>query len=148
MSTTKVYTLGKKEHLCKLRLIDLLFSGGAETIMAWPVRMVCLLVDKESRQDAAVQVMMSVSKRYFKHAVDRNRVKRQLRESFRLHRQDLMAWLKQHPQKQLLVAYIWQDDKLHESVDVDKAMLKAMNQLMSRLTPDGQIEHKGKKAKS
>lgn len=142
---TTGYTLGKKEHLCKQKLIDLLFSGKAETFMAWPVRMVCLLVDKKSEQDASVQLLVSVSKRYFKHAVDRNRVKRQLRENFRLNRQDLMAWLEQHPEKQLLVAYIWQDGKLHETEVVKKAMLKTMKLLGDRLTPDGQIMHKGKK---
>lgn len=145
---TKDYTLGKKEHLCKQKLIDLLFSGRAEAFMAWPVRMVCLLVDKKSEQDASVQLMVSVSKRYFKHAVDRNRVKRQLRENFRLNRQDLMAWLEQHPQKQLLIAYVWQDGKLHETADVMKAMLKVMNHLMDRLTPDGQLMGKSKAVKA
>lgn len=145
---TADYTLGKNEHLCKQKLIDLLFSGSAETFMAWPVRMVCLLVDKKCEQDASVQLLVSVSKRYFKHAVDRNRVKRQLRECFRLNRHDLMAWLEQHPQKQLLVAYVWQDGKLHETVDVRKAMLKAMKLLVDRLTPDGQLIGKSKTVKS
>ena len=145
MSKDQKYTLGKEERLCKQRLIDELFSGKAETLMAWPIRMVCLLVDKQQEQAAGVQMMVSVSKRFFKHAVDRNRVKRQIRESFRLHRQELMEWMAGHPQKQLLVAYIWQDDKLQDSAVVEKAIIKLANMLSERLTPEGQLVHKGKK---
>lgn len=148
MSINKVYTFAKEEHLCRLAYIEQLFSGQAETFMVWPVRMICLLVGKKSESDAATQVMVSVSKRYFKHAVDRNRVKRQLRESFRLNRLDLMEWLQQHPQKQLWVAFVWQDEKLHDSADVKKAIVKLLGQLTDRLTPEGILKPKNKKSKS
>lgn len=83
MSTDRNKTFGKKEHLCKLTLIEQLFGGGAKAMTAWPMRMVFLLVDKKDEQAPSVQVLISVSKRYFKHAVKRNRVKRQIREAFR-----------------------------------------------------------------
>lgn len=82
MSTDRNKTFGKKEHLCKLTLIEQLFGGGAKAMTAWPMRMVFLLVDKKDEQAPSVQVLISVSKRYFKHAVKRNRVKRQIREAF------------------------------------------------------------------
>lgn len=147
MSINKVYTFAKKEHLCRQTLIERLFSGQGETFMVWPIRMICLLVDKKCESDAAIQVMVSVSKRYFKHAVDRNRVKRQLRESFRLNRQEVMAWLEQYPQKQLLVAFVWQDEKIHDSAVVKKAMVKLLGQLADRLTPEGTLSPKSKKGK-
>ena len=89
MSTDRNYTFVKKEHLCKLTLIEQLFGGGAKAMTAWPMRMVFLLVDKKDDQAPTVQVLISVSKRYFKHAVKRNRVKRQIREAFRYQKQEL-----------------------------------------------------------
>ena len=69
MSSDRNKTFGKKEHLCKLTLIEQLFGGGAKAMTAWPMRMVFLLVDKKDEQAPSVQVLISVSKRYFKHAV-------------------------------------------------------------------------------
>ncbi len=50
MSTDRNKTFGKKEHLCKLTLIEQLFGGGAKAMTAWPMRMVFLLVDKKDEQ--------------------------------------------------------------------------------------------------
>lgn len=134
MSEKGLYTFGKKEHLCKHTLIDKLFGGEASQQKAWPLRMMYLLADKPNEQDAALQVLVSVSKRYFKRAVKRNRVKRQIREAFRLQRGILMEALEKLPQKQLLVAFIWQDDKLHESELIDHKMAKLLKGLSEKLT--------------
>ena len=87
MSTDGKNTFRKKEHLCKQTLIEKLFGGDAKATTAWPIRMVWLLVDKKDESEASLQVLVSVSKRFFKRAVKRNRVKRQIREMFRHHKQ-------------------------------------------------------------
>ena len=73
MLTENDNTFGKREHLCRKTLIDQLFSGKARALTAWPLKMVYLLVDKKEQESAPVELMASVSKRFFKRAVKRNR---------------------------------------------------------------------------
>lgn len=129
MSTDRIYTFGKEEHLCKLTLIERLFGGGAKAMMVWPMRMVWLLVDKKEESETSLQVLVSVSKRYFKRAVKRNRVKRQIREAFRHHKQELLPLMEQYADKQLLVAFVWQADHLLTSAKVEHKMNKLIHSL-------------------
>ncbi|MGN0222266.1 MAG: ribonuclease P protein component [Prevotella sp.] len=111
MSATPL-SFGKKEHLVSKKLMEMLFSGGAaKSMVAYPVRMVYMMVDNPDAEPS-VQVMVSVSKRYFKHAVKRNRVKRQLREAYRTNKQVLWQALQPVPQKRMVVALIWMTNEL------------------------------------
>lgn len=73
----------KKEKLKSKKLIDLLFTEG-KSVSAYPLRLVFLETTFED--DVLTKTGVSVSKRNFKSAVDRNRVKRLLRESYRLNK--------------------------------------------------------------
>ncbi len=77
----------KSERLKGKNTIDLLFSKG-KSVSKYPLRLVYVAVEKESEAD--VQVGVSVSKKYFKKAVDRNYFKRVLRETFRLNKHIIM----------------------------------------------------------
>ncbi len=133
MLTEIDYTFGKKEHLCKRMLIDKLFSGKSRALTAWPLKMVYLVVDRNNEQDAPVEVLISVSKRFFKRAVKRNRVKRQIREAYRKQKLALLERMNLMPDKQLLLAVIWQDDKLHDSAEIDAKMHKNLQRLVEKL---------------
>ncbi len=74
------FTLGKLERLKSKKLIEKLYKDGI-SIKSYPLRIVYLQTEHTSSFPA--QVGVSVSKRNFKHAVDRNRIKRLLRESYR-----------------------------------------------------------------
>ena len=134
MLTETDNTFGKREHLCKQTLIDQLFSSGKAHVMtAWPLKMVYLVVDKTDEQSASVELMVSVSKRFFKRAVKRNRVKRQIREAYRTQKHELMERMAQMPDKQLLLAVIWQDGKLHDSAELNAKMNKNLQRLVEKL---------------
>lgn len=133
MLTETDNTFGKREHLCKQTLIDQLFSGKAQVMTAWPLKMVYLVVDKTDEQSASVELMVSVSKRFFKRAVKRNRVKRQIREAYRTQKHELMERMAQMPDKQLLLAVIWQDGKLHDSAELNARMNKNLQRLIEKL---------------
>lgn len=136
MSTDGMFSFGKEEHLCRRTLIDQLFGGGAQVLKAWPLRMVYLLVDKKDGGEADLQVLLSVSKRHFKRAVKRNRVKRQLREAIRHHKQDLEARIAQLEGKQLLVAFAWQANWLLDSDKIESKVEKLMRQLTHGLSAE------------
>ncbi|MCL7989048.1 ribonuclease P protein component [Sphingobacterium sp. lm-10] len=73
-------TFKKEERLCSVRLIQSLFHSGSSFVV-YPFRVVCHF---EDRDVGSAQVLISVSKRRFKLAVTRNRIKRRMREAYRL----------------------------------------------------------------
>ena len=133
-------TFGKAEKLCSKILVGRLFGGKSSSLSAWPVRAVFQTVDAASLPETpCVQVLVSVSKRYFKRAVKRNRVKRQIREAYRKHKDQLVDSVSQMPDKRLLVAFIWQDDKLHDSDKVERKVASLLQRIAEKVVscPDG-----------
>lgn len=85
------YTFGKHERLCCKRMIDRLYAEG-HRIHAFPYS----LQWRFESLDQPCQTMIVAPKRKFKHAVDRNRVKRLTRECWRLRKQILYHYLQSH----------------------------------------------------
>ena len=83
-------TFGKQEKLKSRKLIGKLFDEG-ESVKKFPVRLVYLQTEHTSNFPA--QIGFSVPKRNFKRAVDRNRIKRLLREAYRLQKNELYQQL-------------------------------------------------------
>jgi ribonuclease P protein component len=79
---SETFDFKRDEHLKSKKNIDLLFAKG-KGVSSNPVR---LIYYKEEKERSLPQVLFSVSKRNFKKAVDRNRIKRQMREIYRLNR--------------------------------------------------------------
>ncbi|GET45598.1 ribonuclease P protein component [Capnocytophaga felis] len=75
------YSFPKSERLRKLKHIQQLFSEG-KSVQSYPLKMIFLSV--EDNLESQFQVLVSVPKRGFKRAVHRNRIKRLIRESYRL----------------------------------------------------------------
>ena len=73
-------TLGKEERLKSKTLIGKLYKEG-KSVKTFPLRLVYVQVEHSSKYPT--QVGVSVPKRNFKKAVDRNRIKRLLRETYR-----------------------------------------------------------------
>lgn len=76
----KQFTLGKEERLKSRKQTELLFSEGKKFIIA-PFR---FHYSFSKAEKASMQFGAGVSKRNFKKAVDRNRIKRLMREAYRL----------------------------------------------------------------
>ena len=80
-------TYPKNEKLKSKHIIDLLFSEG-KSVSKYPLRLVYVPLDENETEP--IKVGVSVSKKYFKKAVDRNYFKRVLRETYRLNKQILL----------------------------------------------------------
>lgn len=86
-------TFKKEERLCSVRLIQGLFHNGSSFVV-YPFRVVYQTVPGS---DVPAQVLISVSKRRFRQAVKRNRLKRLMREAYRLEKASgLYAFLQEH----------------------------------------------------
>ena len=122
-------TFSKKERLCSSTLIDRLFSEGNRQISVFPVRLVWLLADDIE----GVQVLISAPKRNFHHAVDRNRIKRQIREFYRTGSSSLKETVALKG-KGLALAFLFNDNKLWESDKLDQRLSQAMEKLVETVS--------------
>ncbi|MCM4167835.1 ribonuclease P protein component [Arenibacter sp. H213] len=77
------FTFPKKEKLKSKKLIEKLFAEGM-TVTQYPIRLIYLKTTLED--DAKIKAGVTASKRNFKSAVKRNRIKRLMREGYRLNK--------------------------------------------------------------
>ncbi len=87
-SAIMAFTHPKSEKLKSKKTIDALFSSG-KSVSKYPLRLV--YVAQAFDDDATIKLGVSVSKKYFKKAHDRNYYKRLLRESYRLNKHLLLC---------------------------------------------------------
>lgn len=124
--TERRYTFKKEERLCSKKLIERLFAGGNKSFPAFPLRVVYMkLSPEENTADASI--LISVPKKRFKHAVKRNLVKRQIRESYRLNKYILLDALKaQETPCKMVLAFIWLDNKIHTTEEIEFKVKKLL----------------------
>ncbi|WBX73733.1 ribonuclease P protein component [Tenacibaculum pacificus] len=107
------FTLGKQERLKSKKLIGKLYEEG-KSIKVFPLRMVYIQTEHTSK--FPVQVGVSVPKRNFKSAVDRNRIKRLLRETYRKKKYTVYdAVNKPHV---FMISYIARDEWTYADLEV------------------------------
>ena len=105
-------------------------KDDSQTVTAFPLKAVYLPIDRPEN-GAPAQVLISVPKKRFKHAVDRNRVKRQVRESFRHHKETIYESIA--TDKQLLVAFIWLSDRHYISAEVEQRVSRILQKIVQQL---------------
>lgn len=128
-----VYTLGKEERICSKKLIEQLFGGGkSSSVASFPLRAVYMTTERANGEPQA-QILVSVPKRHFKRAVKRNRVKRQVRETYRLHKQMLIDSLKDRQDTKVAVAFIWLDSSLHTTEKVERSVVSLLRRISEKL---------------
>ena len=132
------FGLAKTERICSKKLIETLFNSGAgKSLSAFPLRLVYMLIERDTSAGlmppVQAQMMVSVPKRYFKRAVKRNRVKRQVREAYRKNKQLVLSQLLDTPDKAVAMAFIWMDGKLQDSAFVEQRMINLLARLGERL---------------
>ena len=119
------YTYNKDEKLKSQKAIEQLFAEG-KSVLAYPLRMVYL------NNQSQLKVGVSVSKRNFKLAVHRNRVKRLLREGYRLNKNLLIDNKLDH--YTLMILYISKEMPDFKTIDKKmKALLTKFNDQVSNI---------------
>lgn len=119
-------TFKKSERLCSRILMDRLFQGDSHSISAYPLRAVFLPVG--TNEQKGVSVLISVPKKRFHDAVDRNRVKRQLREAYRKHKHSLAEQMTAREQG-LLIAFIYVSAQIESTAYIEKRMTRLLEKI-------------------
>lgn len=113
------FTLPKEERLCSHKALEELFEGSNKSLLAYPIRAVY-----RQTEETGIRIMFSVSKRFFKRAVKRNRIKRQLRETYRLNKH-----LLQPASGGMNIAFLWNSNELLPTEKVMEKMKNLLNKI-------------------
>lgn len=99
----------------------------------FPLRAIYMLEELSADDDVAVELLISVPKRKLHRAVDRNRMKRQIREAYRLHKQELWdAALASG--KKVLLAFVSIDEQPCSTEKVSRSVVKILNRLTDKIS--------------
>lgn len=126
------YTLDKKERLNSKAVIERLFAGGSKSFPSYPLRVVYMPQESDEKDAPAASILISVPKKRFKRAVKRNLVKRQVREAYRKNKHLLLDALASK-NKRLVLAFIWLDNNIHSSAEVEEKVKKLLLHIAEKL---------------
>lgn len=125
---------GKSNRLKSLKEIGLLFESG-ESILAYPLRVVFRC--GETQEFRGIKAAFSVSKRNFKKAVVRNRIRRQLKEAYRLNIHSQQSDWQAHT-IQCMIIYIAREQLPYSNIS--RAMEIAFKKLNGKIRPASSAE--------
>ncbi|KAA6313798.1 Ribonuclease P protein component [termite gut metagenome] len=124
--------LHKTERLNRKVIIEKLFAGGAKSFSIFPLRVVFTPIDSNYQHSVTTAILISVSKKRFKRAVKRNRVKRQIREAYRKNKQALLPILEEK-NVTLAIAFIYLDDKLVSSTEIEEKINISLARIIEKI---------------
>jgi ribonuclease P protein component len=121
-------TLTKKERLNSKKLIDKLFTEG-KSFFVYPFKV--YYIENSSEDKLPVQVLISVSKRKFKNAADRNKIKRLVREAYRLNKKVLFEYLS-GKEKQLAIGLIFTGQTILPFNQIESKIILILQRLIEQ----------------
>ena len=124
----KRFGFPKADRLKSRKQIDVLFLKG-KVFSVFPIRVIYQFVPEE---EGILKVGVSASKRFFKKAVDRNRIKRLLREAYRLQKEELVLQAKSSG-KSGSIFFIYTDKVIADFETMKTAMAKCLQRLKTIL---------------
>jgi ribonuclease P protein component len=127
----KPFSYNKKEKLKSRTQLEAIFASG-KSFSVFPVKV--FFIETDATQTESIKAGVGVSARHFKKAVQRNRIKRLLREAYRLEKQKLYTQLTEQ-QKQIAVFFLYVDKEMPAFEVVREKMKDCLAKLQTKLNP-------------
>lgn len=122
-------TFPLKEHLKSKKTIEQLYAEGA-SVTAFPLRAVFIEQAKEEQEPVAA-ILISVAKKRFRHAVDRNLIKRRIREAYRTSKHPFIEAL-ENKGKKMAVAILYIDTRHNSTAFIKRKMEKLLDSIIKK----------------
>ncbi len=117
------FSFKKEERLCSKKQIEKLFSAG-NTFLFYPLKVVWSEI--ELPEPLTAKVAFAVSKKLFKKAVQRNLIKRRMREAYRLNKHLLLSNGNSSPKA---IFFIYVGKEIPDFRTIEKAMQRSLSEL-------------------
>lgn len=125
----KKFGFPKEEHLTSKLIIDKLYKEGA-SVVSFPLRAVFIPLEPQEKQPTAA-ILINVAKKRFRHAVDRNLLKRRIREAYRLNKIPFIEELGAMG-KNMAVAILYIDNRHSSTEYLKKKMVKLLAAIIEK----------------
>jgi len=126
---TKKYSLSRGERLKSVVKTQKLFLKG-KSFKIFPFHVYYRL--SNNTEVLKNQFVISVGKHFFKHAVDRNRMKRLVREAYRKNKQ-LVYLLSEEKNVFFNVGFVYKSSSKLDYVEIEKLVIQALNMLKEKM---------------
>jgi len=124
----------KEERLCSKKSLDLLFKEGSSFLL-YPYR-ATFCFDAQPHQFPA-QVVINVAKKRYKHANERNLIKRRTREAYRLQKQTALYELLPNKEQLLLLSLQYVGKKIYPYSFLEKKLGQLFQKLLTQIGNEG-----------
>ena len=129
------FSFPKSERLCSRKAIEALFGTGEKQFI-FPFRLAVRNIEQPMPDDpdaAPFQILISVPKKVFKRAVDRNLIKRRIREAYRLHKHVLYSRISDRsselPAFQLHIGFLYVAKTIEPWEIIEKKMIQVLTEI-------------------
>ena len=109
---SKIYSFKKEERLCSKKFLTQLFDNGS-SFLVYPYRVVWLISPNQA-QIHPIQVVISVPKKRFKSAVDRNLIKRRIKEIYRVGKENQLYPALNQTNQKIILALSYVGKEIHD----------------------------------
>ena len=134
-STEEKFTFTKAERITGEKRVDAIFASG-KSFISYPLRVVYL--QHEQSPIHSCSILITVPKKRIKKAVHRNRIKRLIRESYRLSK-ELINDIELGEQS-LDIAFVYVKDTVSDYKEIQKGVKKALKQIAIRIKKTDESE--------
>lgn len=130
MQRVRRLTLRKEERLYERKLIEQVFHDG-KSVTERPVKLIWLVVEHGAA--IPVKAAFTVPSRNFKRAVDRNLLKRRMREAYRKNK-SMLAGVIQKMNAECLIMFVYTDVKKCEYAEIESKIVVTLQRLIKQLS--------------